>query len=37
MTFEQLQKDTVMKNVIQELKGKAEGAVIHQVVAKLCQ
>jgi len=26
-----------MKNVMPELKGKAEGSVINQVVAKLCQ
>jgi len=27
----------IMKNVMPELKGKAEGSVINQVVAKLCQ
>lgn len=30
-------KGLIMKNVMPELKGKAEGAVINQVVAKLCQ
>lgn len=30
-------KGMIMKNVMPELKGKAEGAVINQVVAKLCQ
>lgn len=30
-------KGLVMKNVMPELKGKAEGSVINQVVAKLCQ
>lgn len=30
-------KGTVMKNVMPELKGKADGKVINQVVAKLCQ
>ena len=30
-------KGMIMKTVMQELKGKAEGAVINQVVAKLCQ
>ena len=29
-------KGMIMKNVMPELKGKAEGAVINQVVAKLC-
>lgn len=30
-------KGLIMKNVMPELKGKAEGSVINQVVAKLCQ
>lgn len=30
-------KGMIMKNVMPELKGKAEGSVINQVVAKLCQ
>lgn len=30
-------KGMIMKNVMPELKGKAEGAVINQVVAKICQ
>ena len=30
-------KGLIMKNVMTELKGKAEGSVINQVVAKLCQ
>jgi len=30
-------KGMIMKNVMPELKGKAEGGVINQVVAKLCQ
>ena len=30
-------KGMIMKNVMPELKGKAEGAVINQVVAKLCK
>lgn len=30
-------KGMIMKNVMPELKGKADGAVINQVVAKLCQ
>lgn len=30
-------KGLIMKNVMPELKGKAEGGVINQVVAKLCQ
>lgn len=30
-------KGLIMKNVMPELKGKAEGAVINQVVAGLCQ
>ena len=30
-------KGMIMKTVMPELKGKAEGAVINQVVAKLCQ
>ena len=30
-------KGMIMKNVMPELKGKAEGAVISQVVAKLCK
>ncbi len=30
-------KGVIMKNVMPELKGKAEGSVINQVVAKLCQ
>ena len=30
-------KGMIMKNVMPDLKGKAEGAVINQVVAKLCQ
>lgn len=30
-------KGMIMKNVMPELKGKAEGSVISQVVAKLCQ
>lgn len=30
-------KGMIMKNVMPELKGNAEGAVINQVVAKLCQ
>lgn len=30
-------KGTIMKNVMPELKGKADGSVINQVVAKLCQ
>lgn len=30
-------KGVIMKNVMPELKGKADGSVINQVVAKLCQ
>lgn len=30
-------KGQIMKAVMPELKGKAEGSVINQVVAKLCQ
>lgn len=30
-------KGMIMKNVMPELKGKAEGSVINQVVAKICQ
>ena len=30
-------KGMVMKNVMPELKGKADGKVINQVVARLCQ
>lgn len=30
-------KGMIMKNVMPELKGKADGSVINQVVAKLCQ
>lgn len=30
-------KGLIMKNVMPELKGKAEGSVINQVVARLCQ
>lgn len=30
-------KGMIMKNVMPELKGKAEGSVINQVVARLCQ
>ncbi|MBE5891010.1 MAG: GatB/YqeY domain-containing protein [Lachnospiraceae bacterium] len=30
-------KGNIMKNVMPELKGKADGKVINQVVAKLCQ
>lgn len=30
-------KGLIMKNVMPELKGKAEGSVINQVVAKLCR
>lgn len=30
-------KGMIMKNIMPELKGKAEGSVINQVVAKLCQ
>lgn len=30
-------KGMIMKTVMPELKGKAEGSVINQVVAKLCQ
>lgn len=30
-------KGMIMKNVMPELKGKAEGSVINQIVAKLCQ
>ena len=30
-------KGLIMKNVMPELKGKADGSVINQVVAKLCQ
>ena len=30
-------KGMIMKKVLPELKGKAEGSVINQVVAKLCQ
>ena len=30
-------KGMIMKNVMPELKGKAEGAVINQVVPKICQ
>lgn len=30
-------KGLIMKTVMPELKGKAEGGVINQVVAKLCQ
>lgn len=30
-------KGMIMKNVMPELKGKAEGSVINQVVAKLCK
>lgn len=30
-------KGLIMKNVMPELKGKAEGSVINQVVSKLCQ
>ena len=30
-------KGVIMKNVMPELKGKADGSVISQVVAKLCQ
>lgn len=33
----QKNKGMIMKNVMPELKGKAEGSVINQVVAKLCQ
>ena len=33
----QKNKGMVMKNVMPQLKGKAEGSVINQVVAKLCQ
>ncbi len=35
MQMEQLQKDMIA--VMPELKGKADGKVINQVVAKLCQ
>lgn len=30
-------KGMIMKNIMPELKGKADGSVINQVVAKLCQ
>ena len=30
-------KGVIMKNVVPELKGKADGSVMNQVVAKLCQ
>ena len=30
-------KGMIMKNVMAELKGKADGKVINQVVAKLCE
>ena len=33
----QKNKGMIMKNVMPEIKGKAEGSVINQVVAKLCQ
>ena len=33
----QKNKGMIMKNVMPELKGKADGSVINQVVAKLCQ
>lgn len=33
----QKNKGMIMKNVMPELKGKADGSVISQVVAKLCQ
>ena len=33
----QKNKGMIMKNVMPELKGKAEGSVINQVVAKLCE
>lgn len=33
----QKNKGLIMKTVMPELKGKAEGSVINQVVAKLCQ
>lgn len=33
----QKNKGMIMKSVMPELKGKADGSVISQVVAKLCQ
>ena len=33
----QKNKGTIMKNVMPELKGKADGKLINQVVAKLCE
>ncbi len=33
----QKNKGMIMKSIMPELKGKADGSVINQVVAKLCQ